>query len=74
MLERRMRDTQQRTVLTIGKHGEAWIVEMDGEVFGRSPDKEVCKATANKRARQMQDSGRACVVRISGEAGFFSAH
>ncbi|HEY1559322.1 MAG TPA: hypothetical protein VG227_01695 [Caulobacteraceae bacterium] len=69
-----MRDTQERTVLTVGRLGEAWVVEMDGEVFGRSLDKEVCKASANKRARQMQDAGRACLVRISGEAGFFSAH
>ena len=48
-------------------------MEFEGEVFGQSPDKEVAKATANKRARQLQDQGQACQVRVSGEIGFFDA-
>ena len=30
------------------------------------------KAAANKRARALQDAGRACQVRVSGEHGFFA--
>jgi hypothetical protein len=69
-----MRETQDRAVLTVGRRGEAWFVDLDGEVFGESVDKEVCKAAANRRARKLQDAGRACVVRITGEAGFFGAN
>jgi hypothetical protein len=61
-----------RAVLTILRHDGAWAVELDGEIFGRSQDREVAKAAANRRARQMQDSGRACQVRVSGETGFYA--
>jgi hypothetical protein len=47
-----------------------WVVELDGLVFEQSPDREVAKASANKRARELQDGGRACQVCISGELGF----
>ena len=46
------------------------MVELDGQVFGESLDREVAKAAANKRARQLQDDGRACQVCIRGESGF----
>ena len=62
-----------RTVLTVMRHEGSWVVEQDGEHFDRSPDKEVAKASANKRARQMQDAGRPCQVRVSGELGYFAA-
>lgn len=67
-----MREIEHREVLTVLRRDDAWAVELDGELFGRSTDKEVSKAAANKRARQMQDSGRLCLVRVSGEAGFYS--
>jgi hypothetical protein len=68
-----MRIIQDRAVLTVIRSGEQWAVELEGQLFGQSPDKEVAKAFANKRARQMQDSGRACQVRVNGEHGFFAA-
>ena len=63
--------TSERAVLTVKQSDGCWAVELDGEFFGRTHDKEVCKASANKRARQIQDSGRPCQVRIDGENGFF---
>jgi|EndMetStandDraft_7_1072992.scaffolds.fasta_scaffold1758406_1 hypothetical protein len=62
----------ERAVLTVAPHQDGWAVELDGDVFGHSRDKEVVKATAHKRARQMQDDGRPCQVRVSGES-FFTA-
>lgn len=62
-----MRMTLDRVVLTVLRHGEAWAVEHEGEHFGHSADKEIAKACANKRAREIHDSGRACQVRIMGE-------
>lgn len=64
--------TSERAVLTVLRHAGAWAVEHDGEFFGQSSDKEVAKASANKRAREMQDSGRPCLVRVSGDLGVFS--
>ena len=61
----------ERTIFTVIRHDGAWAVEHGGEYFGHSADKEVAKAFAYKRARQMLDGGRACQVRIYGEHGFF---
>jgi hypothetical protein len=66
-----MRLTQERAVLTVARSGAGWAVQLDGELFGHSTDKEIAKAAAHRRARQMQDSGRACQVRVSGEHGFY---
>jgi len=68
-----MRMIQDRTVLTVVRHDGAWAVEHDGQMFGRSLDKEVAKAAANKRARQLQDEGQACRVAVNGELGFHGA-
>jgi hypothetical protein len=68
-----MRGDLDRAVLTVVRHGDAWAVEHEGEHFGHSSDKEVAKASAMKRARQMLDGGRACQVRVSGEHGFYAA-
>jgi hypothetical protein len=66
-----MRTIQDRVVLTVIRHDGSWAVELEGQVFGQSVDKEVAKAAANKRARQIQDSGKACQVRVTGEHGFY---
>jgi hypothetical protein len=66
-----MRTTLERAVLTVARSGVGWAVELDGELFGHSPDKEIAKAAAHRRAREVQDGGRACQVRVSGEAGFY---
>lgn len=73
MVSSAMRMNSDRAVLTVLRHDGSWVVEHEGEHFGHSRDKEVAKASANKRARQMQDSGRACQVRVSGELGFYAA-
>jgi hypothetical protein len=68
-----MRINSERTILTVQRHDGAWVVEHDGQHFGHSTDKEVAKAAANKHARQIQDGGGACQVRVTGEHGFFAA-
>jgi hypothetical protein len=65
-----MRAELERTVLTVTRDGDAWAVELQGAYFGHSSDKEVAKAYANKRAREVIDGGGAAQVRIQGE-GFF---
>lgn len=65
-----MREITNRAVLTVARHEGAWSVELDGEHFGLSADKEVAKAAAHRRARTLQDSGQACQIRITGEHGF----
>jgi len=67
-----MRMIPDRAVLTVGRHDGRWAVELDGEYFGHSIDKEESKASATKRARQLMDSGRPCQVLVSGE-NFFGA-
>jgi hypothetical protein len=47
-------------------------VEEEGAYFGHSRDKEIARAFATKRARHMQDEGRPCLVRVSGEHGFYA--
>jgi len=73
MLEGSMRIVTDRAVLTVLRHEGAWAVELDGQLFGRSRDQEGARAAANRRVREIQDSGRACQVRVSGETGFFPA-
>ena len=67
-----MRMVPDRAVLTVARHKNAWAVELNGDYFGHSADKEICKAAANKRAREMQDGGQCCLVRVSGEIGFYA--
>lgn len=67
-----MRAELDRAVLTVLRHDGGWAVEHEGEHFGHSGDKEVAKASAHKMARQMQDGGKPCQVRVSGEHGFFA--
>jgi hypothetical protein len=62
-----------RAVLTVQWLEGVWAVELDGELFGQSPDQDVARAAANRRVREMQDAGRACQVRVKGETGFFAA-
>ncbi|WP_297695867.1 hypothetical protein [Phenylobacterium sp.] len=66
-----MRVAADRAIFTVVRHDGRWAVEHDGEYFGHSSDKEVAKAAANKRVRQLQDSGRPCQVRVFGEQGFY---
>jgi hypothetical protein len=68
-----MRMIPDRAILTVLRHSGLWVVEHDGERFGHSPDREIAKAAANKRARQMQDGGRACQVLVQGDLGLFGA-
>lgn len=62
-----MRDLLERTLFTVIRDGEAWAVEHDGGVFGRSSDKEVAMAWAHKRAREIIDRGGAARVLVRGE-------
>jgi hypothetical protein len=65
-----MKLNSDRVVLTVRLDGNLWAVEEEGRFFGHSGEKDVAKAFANKRAREVADGGRACQVRISGEHGF----
>ncbi|MDE2487129.1 MAG: hypothetical protein KGO51_07000 [Alphaproteobacteria bacterium] len=60
-----------RITLTICRHQDGWAVEEGGQFFGHSIDREVVRAAANKRAREMMDAGCPCLVRVSGEPGFY---
>jgi hypothetical protein len=62
----------QRCVFTVTRHHDQWAVECDGEFFGHSPDKEIAKAAANRRAREASGEGRLCQVRVIGEHGFLA--
>lgn len=53
------------------RHNGLWAVEHDGDHFGHSPDKEIARAEAAKRMREMQDSGQPCQIRVTGEHGFY---
>jgi hypothetical protein len=65
-----MQKTLVRTVFTVTRDRELWAVEHLGEYFDHSIDKSEAKASANKRARESQDKGNACQVRVSGETGY----
>jgi hypothetical protein len=61
-----------RAVFTVKRHNGQWVVEYEGEHFGHSPDKEVARAEAAKRIRLVQEGGRACQIRVTGETGFWA--
>lgn len=67
-----MRNIPERALLTISRREGAWTADLDGAVFSQSDDKEEVKAAANRRAREIVDTGRLCQVRVSGEHGFFA--
>jgi len=73
MLTEAMRNEFERAVLTVLRHAGGWAVKYDGEHFGHSPDKEVAKASAHKRAREIATGGRGAQVLVYGEQGFFGA-
>ena len=67
-----MREITNRTVLNVMRHEGGWSVEQNGDYFGQSPDKEVAKAAAHRRATSLNEAGQACQVRVSGETGFWA--
>jgi hypothetical protein len=66
-----IRGVGDREVLTVARDEGRWAVEYRGAFSDHTSEKEEAKAAANKRARVLQDEGRACQVRVSGEHGFF---
>ena len=66
-----MRPDLERSVLTVLRHAGGWAVEHDGEFFGHSSDKEVARAFAHKRAREIVTAGRGAQVLVYGEHGFY---
>lgn len=71
VLIERMKIPQGRIVFTVTRDRELWAVEHLGEYYDHSRDKNEARASANKRAREAQNSGAACQVRVSGETGYF---
>jgi hypothetical protein len=69
-----MRIEPDRAVLTVSPHEGVWRVEHDGQSFGHSIDKEVARAAAVRRAREIQDGGRPCQLKVYGEHGFWNAN
>jgi hypothetical protein len=65
-----MRQTLERTVFTVLREGGGWAVELQGDFFGHAADKEVAKAFAHKRAREVVDRGGAAQVRVQGEGAY----
>ena len=70
MLARLMRDILDRTVFTVMREGGGWAVEFQGAFFGHASEKEVAKAFALKRAREVINGGGAAQVRMHGEGGY----
>jgi len=68
-----MRIDMERAVLTVLRHAGGWAVEHNGEHFGHSPDKEIAKASAHKRAREIVTAGGGAQVLVYGEHGLFGA-
>ena len=66
-----IRSAGDREVLTVARDNDRWAVEYRGVYSDHTSEKEEAKAAANKRARALQDEGRACQVRVSGEHGFY---
>lgn len=62
-----MRETLTREIISVGRQGGIWSATDGGESFGHSTDKEVARAAALRRARDLFDKGRACEVRVFGE-------
>ena len=48
-------------------------MECEGEQFGHSPDREVAQAAAHRKAREMQDGGKPCQVKIMGDNSWAAA-
>ena len=67
-----VRGAGDRETLTVVRHEGGWAVEHMGVFSDHTIDREEAKAAANKRARALQDSGRACQVRVTGEHGYFA--
>jgi hypothetical protein len=68
-----MRMIPDRAVLTVRRCDGLWLVEFGDEQFGHSPEREVAMAAAHRRARQMQEAGRACQVTTVGERSWVGA-
>ena len=60
-------------VFTVTQHNGQWAVEHDGRYTGHSVDKEMARAAASKQARDAHSLGRLCVIRVTGESGYFAA-
>ncbi|MET0338285.1 MAG: hypothetical protein ABW063_11075 [Caulobacter sp.] len=67
-----MQKNPDRVVFVVTRDRGLWAVEHLGECFDHAVDKEEAKASANKRARQAQDAGRSCQVRVNGETGYMA--
>ena len=68
-----MRQPAERLTFTVARHNGGWAVEHGGDYLDPTTDKDVAKAAAHKRARAAMDAGHACLVRVSGEHGFYAA-
>jgi hypothetical protein len=67
-----MRTELARIIFTVTRDRELWAVEHLGEYFDHTREKSEAKASANKRAREAQDAGRPCQVRVTGEVGYLA--
>jgi hypothetical protein len=62
-----MRMLPSRAVLRVVREDGVWRVEYGDASFGQSAEKEVARAAAHRRAREMIDAGQACEIQVSGE-------
>ncbi|MFL5294957.1 MAG: DUF2188 domain-containing protein [Phenylobacterium sp.] len=67
-----IRGAAERETLTVARDDGRWAVEHQGVFSDHTSDREEAKAAANKRARELQDAGRPCQVRVTGEHGYFA--
>lgn len=59
-----------RIIITVCRNDGLWAAEEAGLFFGASSDKDIAKASAVRRARELMGEGHACQIRVSGENGF----
>jgi len=58
---------QERVVLTVTCHQRVWRVEHGTQSFGHSHEKEITRAAAMRRARELHDGGSTCQILVHGE-------
>lgn len=59
-----------RAIFTLTPSVDGWAVEHDGRFHDHSRNREEAMASAVRRARASNESGRPAQIRVAGEAGF----
>ncbi len=58
---------QPRIILNVTCRERIWRVEHGDDAFGHSTEKEIARAAAMRRARELHDGGGSCQIVVHGE-------